>query len=181
MVDVFNKRKRSQVMRAIRCADTAPEMRLRSALHRLGYRYKLHDSRLPGKPDLVFPSRRKVIFVHGCFWHRHRCSRGQSMPQTRQAFWKRKFESNIARDRKVRIRLRRLKWQSRVVWECELTATRFDSLLMRLVRFLDAEDDARLTMAKGQNANRRKRECLCHSGFPLFVLAFVWQRRRQGR
>jgi len=122
-------------MSRIRGKDTKPEMIVRRLVHAAGYRYRLHRRDLPGCPDLVFPGRGKVIFVHGCFWHRHRCRYGRSMPSTRKAFWKRKLEANRARDRKNRRALRRQGWDVFVVWECQ--TKRPDWLLPRLVNFLE--------------------------------------------
>jgi len=122
-------------MSRIRGKDTKPEMIVRRLVHAAGYRYRLHRRDLPGCPDLVFPGRGKVIFVHGCFWHRHRCRYGRPMPSTRKAFWKRKLEANRARDRKNRRALRRQGWDVFVVWECQ--TKRPDWLLPRLVNFLE--------------------------------------------
>ena len=119
MADVFSRRRRSEIMRAVRGRDTKPEMVVRKLVWRLGYRYRLHARSLPGCPDLVFRSQRKVIFVHGCFWHRHSCTNGRSMPSSRVAYWKRKFERNRARDQTTRRKLRRLGWRVLVVWECQ--------------------------------------------------------------
>ncbi|MFP4172620.1 MAG: very short patch repair endonuclease [Candidatus Hydrogenedentota bacterium] len=111
---------RSRTMRQVKDRDTAPEMMVRREIHRLGYRYRLHRKDLPGKPDLVFPGRRKVIFVHGCFWHGHDCARGARVPKTNQEYWTRKIARNVERDRLNRERLHALGWDSMVVWECEL-------------------------------------------------------------
>ncbi|MDP6443228.1 MAG: DNA mismatch endonuclease Vsr, partial [Pirellulaceae bacterium] len=99
MTDVFSTEKRSQVMRAVSSKDTGPEWAVRRLAHSLGYRYRLHVEDLPGKPDLVFPSRDKVIFVHGCFWHQHRCKRGNRIPKTRTDYWVAKLQRNKQRDR----------------------------------------------------------------------------------
>ena len=110
-------------MRAVRSKDTTPELAVRKLAHALGYRFRLHRRELPGSPDLVFPGRRKVVFVHGCFWHRHAgCARGASTPATRRGFWEAKFARNVARDRRDRRRLRAAGWGVMVVWECQ---TRF--------------------------------------------------------
>lgn len=122
-------------MSRIRGKDTAVEKSVRRLVHSLGYRYRLHVAELPGKPDLVFPSRRKVIFVHGCFWHRHRCRRGQSMPSTRVSFWQEKFEGNKERDKRSRRKLHRDGWDVLVVWGCEAKDT--ERLTDRVVSFLD--------------------------------------------
>lgn len=107
-------------MRRVRGRNTTPELKVRRLLHAAGYRYRLHDRRLPGSPDLVFRKRRKVIFVHGCFWHGHDCPRGSRAPKANQTFWQAKFDRNRARDVRDLETLTRLGWRSLVVWECEL-------------------------------------------------------------
>jgi DNA mismatch endonuclease (patch repair protein) len=136
MADVFNSHQRSAVMRAVRGKDTAPEMIVRRLLFALGYRYRLHVKSLPGQPDLVFPSRRKAIFVHGCFWHRHRCPRGDRMPKARREYWLRKLEGNRLRDRRHRAALARLGWRVLVVWECRTRDA--DRLAAALKKFLES-------------------------------------------
>lgn len=118
--DVFSPEKRSEVMRAVKGANTAPEITLRKALFAMGLRYRLHRADLPGKPDLVFPARRAVIFVHGCFWHGHDCARGARVPKTNRAYWTKKVAGNRARDAVHAEALAALGWKSRIVWECEL-------------------------------------------------------------
>lgn len=122
-------------MSRIRGKDTKPEMIVRRLVHAAGYRYRLHRRDLPGCPDLVFPGRAKVIFVHGCFWHHHRCQYGRPVPKTRKPFWKKKFEENRDRDRKNRRALRRRGWDVLVVWECQTGDP--DKLLDRLQLFLE--------------------------------------------
>lgn len=126
--------RRSQNMARIKGTNTTPERIVREVLSKAGLRYRLHSRLLPGRPDIVFPRYRKVVFVHGCFWHRHTCSRGRSMPSTNSGFWIEKFRSNIVRDRSVRLALRKLGWNSILIWECE-TKDR-TRLLKRLLRFL---------------------------------------------
>ena len=122
-------------MARVRSKDTGPELAVRRLLHRLGYRYRLHRTDLPGKPDICFPSRRKAIFVHGCFWHRHEgCARTRT-PKTRTSFWERKFETNVVRDRLNIADLREIGWETMVVWECE--TKELEALVPRLVEFLD--------------------------------------------
>lgn len=99
MVDKFSEKKRSYIMSRVRNKDTSPEKIVRTTVHRLGYRFRLHRNDLPGKPDLVFPSRHKVIFVHGCFWHGHQCKRGNRLPKTNQTYWFNKINRNIERDK----------------------------------------------------------------------------------
>lgn len=125
---------RSRIMRAVKSKDTAPEMRVRRLAHRLGYRFRLHYASLPGKPDLVFPSRRKVIFVHGCFWHRHSCARGSRAPVSNATYWLPKLARNAARDRSNTAALRALGWRSLAIWECQLK--REDKIASRIRAFL---------------------------------------------
>ena len=134
MVDVLTKEQRRLCMSRIRGRDTKPELAVRRMLHALGHRYRLHRRDLPGCPDLVFSGRRKVVFVHGCFWHRHRCKYGQVKPATRSEFWERKLAGNKARDARNRRQLRRLGWQVLVVWECQTRKP--EELLHKIVRFL---------------------------------------------
>ena len=107
-------------MAAIRGRNTETEMSLRRLLHRMGFRYRLHRRDLPGTPDLVFAGRRAVVFVHGCFWHRHQGCANAVMPATRQQFWAAKLEANVARDARVLDRLCEAGWRALVVWECDL-------------------------------------------------------------
>lgn len=119
MSDRVPAAKRSEIMRSVKPEDTGPEIAVRKMLHRLGYRYRLHAKDLPGKPDIAFPSRRKVIFVHGCFWHGHRCPYGR-LPKSRLEYWQPKIEANRARDARKTSELRRAGWGTAVVWQCEL-------------------------------------------------------------
>jgi len=119
MVDIVSRQKRSEMMSRIRGQDTAPEIAVRSMLHRMGYRFRLHRRDLPGRPDVVLNRFRMAVFVHGCFWHRHRGCRLAYMPKTRKRFWLEKFKKNIERDRKVQRELRRLGWKVVVIWECK--------------------------------------------------------------
>ena len=122
-------------MSAVRGRDTKPEMAVRRLLHSMSYRYRLHRKDLPGRPDIVFGRRRKAIFVHGCFWHRHPgCSKTTS-PKTRSEFWSEKFGRNVARDAQVEARLTELRWKTLTVWECEIRAP--DALKLKLRAFLD--------------------------------------------
>jgi len=119
--DKFTPAERSAIMAAVRSSNTTPEKLVRSALHRLGYRYRLHDARLPGKPDLSFPSRRVTLFIHGCFWHRHPdCRRGAATPVARRDYWIDKFERTVARDAANRAALEQNGWTVVVIWECQL-------------------------------------------------------------
>lgn len=120
MVDIVDAATRSRMMSGIRGKDTQPELRLRSALHRRGLRFRVHKSGLPGRPDIVFPSRRAVVLVHGCFWHRHEKCRFATTPATRPEFWASKFGGNIERDKRNLAELRSMGWRARIVWECEI-------------------------------------------------------------
>lgn len=115
-------------MAAIRGKDTKPELEVRRFLHSQGFRFRLHRKDLPGKPDIVLPKHRAVIFVHGCFWHLHGC-KNTVIPKTRMEWWKTKLEGNRARDEKSRLRLNELGWRVIIVWECETTPTRLNRLL----------------------------------------------------
>lgn len=118
-MDVFSPEDRSKVMARIGPKDTKPELRVRKLAHHLGYRFRLHRQDLPGTPDLVFPRYRAVVFVHGCFWHRHQGCRYATTPATRRDFWESKFERNVARDRRAIESLEEIGWKVLVIWECE--------------------------------------------------------------
>lgn len=120
MTDSLSPALRSERMARIRSKDTAPEMRLRQQLHRRGLRFRLHSGKLPGKPDLVFPRYKVVVFVHGCFWHRHEGCKIATTPKSNTEFWLAKFERNKNRDREVIEAIRQSGWKVIVVWECQL-------------------------------------------------------------
>lgn len=117
-MDRISGQQRSDLMARVRTRDTTPERIVRSVAHRLGFRFRLHVADLPGRPDMVFPSKHKVIFVHGCFWHRHTCKRG-ALPRSNIEFWREKLERNQSRDMEVIKSLRHSGWNVMVVWECE--------------------------------------------------------------
>jgi DNA mismatch endonuclease (patch repair protein) len=119
MPDVHTPEQRSRNMSAIRNRNTRPELVVRSLVHRMGYRFRLHRRDLPGNPDLVFPARRKIIFVHGCFWHLHRCRYGKVVPATNGSFWADKRAGNQQRDRRNLRSLKKAGWDVAVVWECQ--------------------------------------------------------------
>ncbi|QJX04082.1 very short patch repair endonuclease [Rhizobium brockwellii] len=120
MTDIVDKQTRSRMMAGIRGKDTQPEMALRRALHVRGFRFRLHSKNVPGRPDLIFQKYRAVVFVHGCFWHRHTDCRYSTMPATRPEFWQAKFETNVVRDSTVRATLIEAGWRVATVWECAL-------------------------------------------------------------
>lgn len=133
-MDRLSREHRSWNMSQIRGRDTLPERRVRSALHREGLRFRLHDRALPGSPDIVLRKHHLVVFVHGCFWHRHPRCRCAYSPKTRQAFWKAKFEANVARDRRDAAALRRMGWRVIVVWECQTESARGLLAVVRRIR-----------------------------------------------
>ena len=133
-MDSLDSAKRSENMRRIKSRDTSPELAVRSMVHHLGYRFRLHRKDLPGKPDLVFAGRRKAIFVHGCFWHQHTACREGRIPRTRPEYWVPKLTRNCARDRDNRKELKRLGWRTLVVWECELN--QLERVKRKVVKFL---------------------------------------------
>lgn len=138
MVDILTKEKRSALMSRIRGRDTKPELAVRSLLHHLGYRFRLHVRELPGRPDIVLPRYRTVVLVHGCFWHRHQGCRFCYVPKTRPEFWRAKFERNVDRDRLVQRELKKIGWRVIVVWECEIDDLR--RLTRRLSRIGDGSE-----------------------------------------
>ena len=126
MVDIVDNETRSRMMAGISSKNTKPELSLRSALHKRGFRFRIHDRRLLGKPDILLPRYRAVIFVHGCFWHRHRGCRFAYTPKTRSEFWIAKFKGNVNRDVRNRIELLTLGWRVATVWECALKKNNVD-------------------------------------------------------
>jgi DNA mismatch endonuclease (patch repair protein) len=133
IVDTRTPEQRSRIMSLIRGKDTSPELAVRSAIHRMGYRFRLHRKDLPGTPDITLPIHKKVIFVHGCFWHGHICKRDK-MPKSRVAYWKDKIETNKRRDKRNIEALRRLGWSVLIVRECHLKSP--ESLSLKLRKFL---------------------------------------------
>jgi DNA mismatch endonuclease (patch repair protein) len=119
MPDVYDQAQRSKVMRAVRSENTKPEMIVRRMLHALGYRFRLHRRDLPGKPDIVLPRHRKIIFVHGCFWHQHPNCKDADRPQSNADYWNRKLDRNVQRDQEHMSTLQALSWKVLVVWTCE--------------------------------------------------------------
>jgi len=122
MADFLTPEERSERMARIKSAHTRPEVALRKTLHNLGLRYRLNSATLPGKPDLVFPRYKTVVFVHGCFWHRHQNCNIATTPKSNTSFWVDKFSKNVARDERVTSLLRSLGWRVFVVWECEVSS-----------------------------------------------------------
>jgi len=134
MTDHVDASKRSAIMAAVHSKNTKPEVAVRKLVHALGYRYRLHGKGIIGRPDLVFAGKRKVVFVHGCFWHRHKLCHMASTPKTRPEFWQEKFNANVARDERTERVLAEEGWKVLTVWQCELKdpkkfATRLNEFL----------------------------------------------------
>lgn len=140
MIDIVDRNTRSRIMARIGGKDTLPELTLRRRLHRAGFRYRLHDRNLPGRPDLVLPRHRAALFVHGCFWHRHQGCRFATTPATRAEFWQAKFAGTIERDRLQQQSLRDAGWRVAVVWECALDGKHLDSTVMLVCDWLSTAD-----------------------------------------
>ena len=134
MVDIFSPEMRSEIMSRIRSKDTKPEKSVRSLLHRMGYRFRIHWKALPGCPDIVFTKRKKVVFVHGCLWHGHSGCKRYTIPKTRPDYWKEKIVKNALRDVENQKKLRAMGWDVLVIWECEIN--RLGILTSRLNDFL---------------------------------------------
>lgn len=137
MSDIMDAATRSRLMSRIRGKNTKPELRVRRYLHAQGLRFKLHDHNLPGKPDLVFPKYRTVVFVHGCFWHRHKGCPSATSPKSRAKFWEEKLEGNVLRDAKNAVKLQEAGWRVLTIWECESASA---SALASLVEEIRADE-----------------------------------------
>lgn len=137
-MDTLTAAERSSVMRKVRSVDTQPEMFIRRLIHRMGFRYRLHRRDLPGKPDLVFPGLARVIFVHGCFWHGHRCRAGRNRPSSNLQYWIPKLDRNKKRDQRNRVKLRKAGWNVLVLWECQIKDEA--ALREKLTAFLRRDD-----------------------------------------
>lgn len=133
-MDTLTRRERSERMARIRGSDTKPELLVRRIARTCGYKFRVNVSSLPGKPDLVFPRRKKAIFVHGCFWHGHTCRAGKNRPRSNTDYWRPKLAGNQDRDAKNRAALRKLGWKTLVIWECQLRNP--ERLTPRIQRFL---------------------------------------------
>lgn len=139
LLDTLSKADRAKRMSLVKSKNTKPEMIVRRLVHGMGFRYRLHDRRLPGNPDLVFKSRKKVIFVHGCFWHRHddaSCKKGR-LPKSRLQFWKAKLNGNRERDRRAQRALRKQGWSTLTVWECQCRRPGVGALIKRFLEKVD--------------------------------------------
>ena len=141
MTDIVDQKTRSRMMSGIRGKNTKPELAIRQALHARGFRFRLHSGKVHGRPDLVLPKHRAVVFVHGCFWHRHEGCRYATVPATRTEFWQAKFAANVARDNAVREALLEMGWRVATIWECVLRKPEQVSVVTdRLSEWLMTED-----------------------------------------
>jgi len=149
-MDQLSKEHRSWNMSRIRSKNTSPEKAMRSLLHRLGYRFRLHRKDLPGQPDIVLPRFQTVIFVHGCYWHRHKSCKYAYTPKTHIEFWQRKFDENVERDKRILTSISKRGWRILIVWECEISNE--ESLTKRLTQFLD-ESQAAVVLRNRENSS----------------------------
>lgn len=134
MADVFSTEERSQIMARVKSKNTKPEMLVRSLIHHMGFRFRLHHDKLPGKPDIVLPRHKKIVLVHGCFWHQHPgCSQAER-PTSNTEYWNKKLDRNMERDKKNKAELERLGWQVLTLWECEIK--KHEALWGKLEEFL---------------------------------------------
>jgi DNA mismatch endonuclease, patch repair protein len=134
MVDVLTKSQRSFNMSQIRDKNTKPEIKIRSIVHRMGFRYSLHKNNLPGKPDIVLSRLKKIIFVHGCFWHMHKCKYGKVKPATNVNFWQVKRQGNVTRDKRNLKELKKLGWKVLIIWECQ--TKKAEKIVKKIKHFL---------------------------------------------
>jgi len=138
-MDVFTREKRSEIMSRVSGRNTKPELAVRSSLHNMGYRFRLHRKDLPGKPDITLPKHKKVIFVHGCFWHGHAGCPRSKRPTTNQEFWREKLDKNIERDKATVNALKQLGWEIITIWTCEVNDT--SNLKIKLLSFLKSSKE----------------------------------------
>ena len=151
MTDIVDTQTRSRMMSGIKGKDTQPEMLVRRRLHSLGYRYRLHVPELPGRPDLVFPSRKAVVQVQGCFWHHHHCKYFK-WPSTRKEFWRSKLEGNEVRDSRNLYELKRLGWRVLIIWECAIRDGSLDAVISEATSWLDSDLEYLAIPEEGEGA-----------------------------
>lgn len=140
MADNHSVAVRSYNMSRIRSKNTKPELMVRKYLHAFGFRYRLHDRSLPGKPDLVLPKYKTAVFVHGCFWHSHQNCRYAVMPKSNTEYWTKKISGNVTRDQGVSVKLSELGWKQIVLWECDLRKLNFESTMLKLIKQLQVDN-----------------------------------------
>lgn len=137
MVDKFSKHKRSEIMSHIKSKNTKPEITVRKIIYSLGYRYRLHRKDLPGKPDLAFIKKKKVIFINGCFWHGHSGCKKSALPDTNYEFWNKKIKNNVNRDTLNYKRLKDMGWKYLVIWQCEIKNDNLENIKSNIIHFLN--------------------------------------------
>lgn len=137
MTDIFSQEKRSEIMRKVKSKGTWQEIFIRKLVHSMGYRYRLNKKDLPGNPDLVLKKYKKVIFVHGCFWHGHKRCRRAALPTTNADFWKKKINGNKKRDKANFRLLKKLDWEYLIIWQCEIKKSRLEELAKKISEFLE--------------------------------------------
>jgi DNA mismatch endonuclease (patch repair protein) len=133
-MDIYSRKKRSDIMARVKATDRTPELTVRRLLHNLGYRYRLYRNNLPGKPDIVLPKHKSVIFVHGCFWHHHKGCKKSKLPESNADFWRKKILDNVARDKRTIRELRKIGWRVLILWECEVRSSKLQE---RINHFLE--------------------------------------------
>jgi DNA mismatch endonuclease (patch repair protein) len=133
--DVLSTEERSRLMRSVKGKNTAPELQIRSALHRAGYRFRLHRNDLPGKPDIVLPKYMTIVFINGCFWHQHTGCRKATIPKNNRSFWRKKLTRNVERDLQNHVQLRRLGWKVITLWECKIRKS-VDVAILPIIKHL---------------------------------------------
>jgi len=183
MADNLTPPQRRKAMRAVKSRDTSPERAVRSIVHRLGFRFRLHGRGLPGSPDIVLPRHRAVIFVHGCFWHGHRCRGNRARPRTNAAYWRDKVARNRGRDRQNQADLRRAGWRTLVVWECQIRRAdlpnRLLAFLSRVARWAKGADIAcSLRRLKLPIIAPRLRD---HFSSPSSIRKYLWYANTRSR
>ena len=136
MSKIISQEQRSKIMASIHRENTRPELLIRKLAHKMGYRFRLHKKNLPGSPDIVFPGLKKIILVHGCFWHRHECPSGRKIPSKNTTYWQRKFANNVARDQRILKELHNHGWKVFIIWECEILASSHELISKLIEEFL---------------------------------------------
>lgn len=161
-MDTVSKKKRSKIMSSIKSENTKPEKAIRSSLYGMGYRYRIHVRGLPGTPDIVFPKYGTVVFVNGCFWHRHDCDRATT-PKTNKKFWNEKFENNKDRDKRNKTALEKMGWKVVVAWECELNEN-LQKVADGIAVVLEERKDNKIKLEKKNELRKKKKKTESNGG-----------------
>jgi DNA mismatch endonuclease (patch repair protein) len=158
MADIVDKKTRSRMMSGIRGRDTKPELLIRKALHKRGFRYRTHVRDIPGRPDLVFPKYGAVVFVHGCFWHRHPSCALATVPSSNASFWKEKFDKTIERDARIMTQLRKAGWRIAIIWECVAEPKKAEAMANMIKSWL-LSDRSELELGNSLRFFRSEKDC----------------------